>query len=187
MKEDYGSIVKSYYTELYPKFSRILTRKYPKLRLDETEDIFHDALLAVENNIKQNRASKNSSWANYIITIGCNMASKRMRKVNNTDSLDVDESKTQSIFASVEFSSTDDDKKMETLEVQAIIGREVEHTPEKCHKIIKLFYYASSDLEEIAEEIGLKNAGSVKVTKLRCMKELMNRVKNAVKEAGINI
>lgn len=73
------------------------------------------------------------------------------------------------------------------MEVKAILGNELEHSPGRCHKILRLFYYAGLDLTEIAEEVGLKNAGSVKVTKSRCMKDLIDRVKNAVRLCGINI
>lgn len=91
-------------------------------------------------------------------------------------------------FASfLNMSTESEEGELQSMEVYAILGNELEHSPSRCHKILRLFYYASLDLTKIAEEVGLKNAGSVKVTKSRCMKDLIGRVKNAVRLSGINI
>lgn len=187
MKEDYENIVRQFYIDLRPKFMRILTKKYPMLRLDEAEDLYQEAFIAVHNNIKKGRVKENTSWENYVITIGLNMASNELRTLLKTDSFDAAEETQQSRFNSVLSTITDEDSRMHELEIQAILGDELEHTPGKCRQILKLFYYKELNMEEIAEEVGLKNASSAKVTKVRCMKDLMVRVKNAVRQAGINI
>lgn len=187
MKEDYETIVRRFYNDLRPKFIHVLTGKYPMLRLDEAEDLYQDAFLEVHKNIGKGSVRENTSWENYVITIGVNLASHRMRKIGQTDSIDEEASGKQSRFASFLNASTEDDTTMQDLEVQAILGNELEHSPGKCYKILRLFYFASLDMEEIAKETGLKNSGTVKVTKSRCMKDLIDRVKNAIRQAGINI
>ena len=187
MKEDYETIVRRFYNDLRPKFIHVLTGKYPRLRLDEAEDLYQDAFLEVHKNFRNGRIKENMSWENYVIAIGVHLASHKMRKDGITDSIDDEEPGRQSGFASFLNASTEDDTAMQDLEVQAILGNELEHSPGKCYKILRLFYYVSLDMEEIAKEIGLKNSGTVKVTKSRCMKDLIGRVKNAVRQAGINI
>ena len=187
MKEDYETIERRFYNDLRPKFIHVLTGKYPMLRLDEAEDLYQDAFLEVYKNFNKGSVRENTSWENYVITIGVNLASHRMRKIGITDSIDEEESSKQSRFATFLNASTEDDSTMQDLEVQAILGNELEHSPGKCYKILRLFYYASLDMEEIAKEIGLKNSGTAKVTKSRCMKDLIGRVKNAIRQAGINI
>ncbi len=41
-------------------------------------------------------------------------------------------------------------------EVLSRLGNELDHTPEPCGKIIRLFYYTDATMEDIAEETGLK-------------------------------
>ena len=180
MKDYYEEIVRELYFNLRPKFIRILTAKYPSIRLDEAEDLYQDAFIAVKDN---------TSWEAYIIQIGINLTNKYLRKAQITDSMDEsDENGKPNRFAAFLNASTEDEEgELQSMEVKAILGNELEHSPGRCHKILRLFYYASLDMAEIAEEVGLKNAGSVKVTKSRCMKDLIDRVKNAVRLCGIDI
>lgn len=189
MKDYYEEIVRELYFNLRPKFIRILTAKYPSIRLDEAEDLYQDAFIAVKENMEKGKVRDNTSWEAYIIQIGINLTNKYLRKAQITDSMDKPQQNGKpNRFAAFLNSSTEDEEgELQSMEVKAILGKELEHSPGRCNKILRLFYYASLDLTEIAEEVGLKNAGSVKVTKSRCMKDLIDRVKNAVRLCGINI
>ena len=189
MENYYEDIVREFYFNLRPKFIRILTEKYPSIRLDEAEDLYQDAFLAVNENMAKGRVRENTSWDAYIIQIGINLTNKYLRKAGKTDSIDESEDagKSNKFAAFVNTTTEDDEAVMQEMEVQAILGNELEHSPGRCNKILRLFYYASLDLTKIAEEVGLKNAGSVKVTKSRCMKDLISRVKDAVRLSGINL
>lgn len=189
MKNYYEDIVRELYVGLRPKFIRVLTAKYPSIRLDEAEDLYQDAFIAVKDNMARGKVRENTSWESYIIQIGINLTNKYLRKAQITDSMDESEEngKTNRFASFLNTSTEDEEGELQSMEVQAILGNELEHSPGRCHKILRLFYYASLDLTKIAEEVGLKNAGSVKVTKSRCMKDLIGRVKNAVRLSGINI
>lgn len=189
MNDYYEDIVRNLYVHLQPKFIRVLTARYPSIRLDEAEDLYQDAFLAVNDNMNRGKVRANTSWEAYIIQIGINLANKHLRKAGKTDSFEESEEtgKPNKFAAFVSTSTEDDEAVMQTMEVQAILGNELEHSPGRCNKILRLFYYASLDLTKIAEEVGLRNAGSVKVTKSRCMKDLISRVKNAVRLSGINL
>ena len=189
MNDYYEDVVRNLYVNLRPKFIRVLTAKYPSIRLDEAEDLYQDAFIAVKDNMERGKVRENTSWDAYIIQIGINLTNKYLRKSQITDSMDeYEENGTPNKFASILNTSTEDEEaELQTMEVQAILGNELEHSPGRCHEILRLSYYTSLDLTKIAEEVGLKNAGSVKVTKSRCMKDLIDRVKNAVRLIGINI
>lgn len=189
MENYYEDIVCELYSNLRPKFIRILTAKYPSIRLDEAEDLYQDAFIAVKDNMERGKVRDNTSWEAYIIQIGINLTNKYLRKVQMTDSrAESEESGKPNRFVTFLKTLTEDDEgELQSMEVKAILGNELEHSPGRCHKILRLFYYVSLDLTEIAEEVGLKNAGSVKVTKSRCMKDLIDRVKNAVRLCGIDI
>ena len=133
MKEDYETIVRRFYNDLRPKFIHGLTRKYPMLRFDEAEDLYQDAFLEVYKNFNKGSVRENTSWENYVITIGVNLASHRMRKIGITDSIDEEESGKQSRFAIFLNASTEDDSTMQDL------GGELEDSPGKCDKILRLF------------------------------------------------
>ena len=72
-------------------------------------------------------------------------------------------------------------------EVLSRLGNELDHTPEPCGKIIRLFYYTDATMEDIAEETGLKNAQTAKAKKSQCMTDLINRVTEALRRAGFDV
>lgn len=67
------------------------------------------------------------------------------------------------------------------------MGYELIHTPEPCGSIIRLFYYEELSMDEIAEEIGYKNATTAKAKKSQCMTDLIKRVTDALNRAGFDV
>jgi DNA-directed RNA polymerase specialized sigma24 family protein len=70
-------------------------------------------------------------------------------------------------------------------EAQSILGDELIHTPEPCASIIRLFYYENMSMDDIANEVGFKNARTAITRKNQCMKDLIVRVKKNLHRAGI--
>ena len=60
MKNYYEDIVRELYVGLRPKFIRILTAKYPSIRLDEAEDLYQDAFIAVKDNMARGKVRENT-------------------------------------------------------------------------------------------------------------------------------
>ncbi len=196
MEENFEHIVRKYYNRLREPFMRKLTRQYPAMRLDTAEDLYQEAFIAVQDNIQRGKVRPNTEWNAYILTIGLNMASKEQRHRGITDPFD---------------SMYDDDKedgnnrlarKVEEIimempgeeaalcnnpEVLSRLGNELNHTPEPCGKIIRLFYYTDASMEDIAEETGLKNAQTAKAKKSQCMTDLINRVTDVLRRAGFDV
>ena len=88
MNDYYEDVVRNLYVNLRPKFIRVLTAKYPSIRLDEAEDLYQDAFIAVKDNMERGKVRENTSWDAYIIQIGINLTNKYLRKSQITDSMD---------------------------------------------------------------------------------------------------
>lgn len=197
MAQNYEDIVREWYTRLRPEFLRRLTAKYSGLSLYDAENLYQDAFIAVQENLMMGRVKEDTSWSSYIMTIGMNMASKAWRKIGKTDSADEgfddeDEEGKSSTARKVEdllksLPSDDDVPLSQNPEAQSLLGDELTHTPEPCGSIIRLFYYEDLSMEEIAEEIGYKNAQTAKAKKAQCMTDLIKRVTDALRRAGFDV
>ena len=191
MTNNYEDIVREWYNKLKPTFLRRLTSQYSFLTLGTAEDLYQDTFIAVQKNIMLGRVSENTSWSSYILTIGLNLASKETRKFGKVDSIDENDEndgptglarKVQDLLKSLPEEET---PLYADPEAQALLGDELTHTPEPCGSIIRLFYYEGLSMENIAEQIGYKNATTAKSKKSQCMKDLVARVKKSLSVAGL--
>ena len=198
MAQEYEEIVRQWYVKLRPEFLRRLTAKYSGLSLEDAENLYQDTFIAVQENLMLGRVKEDTSWSSYIMTIGMNMASKEWRKIGKTDSADEgfdnyeEESGSKVARRVEELLKTLPDDEGETplykdQKAQALLGDELIHTPEPCGSIIRLFYYEELSMDEIAEEIGYKNATTAKAKKSQCLTDLIQRVTDALNRAGFDV
>lgn len=194
MAQNYEDIVREWYIRLRPEFLRRLTAKYSGLSLYDAENLYQDTFIAVQENLMQGRIKEDTSWSSYIMTIGMNMASKAWRKIGKTDStdegFDTAGSKTaRKVNELLKTMPTGEDETplYKNEEALSLLGDELIHTPEPCGSIIRLFYYEDMSMDEIAEEIGYKNATTAKAKKSQCMSDLINRVTRALRSAGFDV
>lgn len=193
MGHNYEDIVKEWYNRLRPAFMRKMTLHYPSLTLGDAENLYQDTFIAIYDNLLAHRVREDTCWSNYIITIGLNLANKAMRRIKITEYIVNDEyyeqkntlaSKVEQIIKDM----TEEELPLSNnLEVQSLLGNELIHTPEPCASIIKFFYYENMSMEEIAEEVGYRNAQTAKAKKSQCMTDLINRVTDALNRAGFDI
>ena len=127
------------------------------------------------------------------MTIGLNLANKAMRKLSVTDNIGSEDDencknatahKVESLLKSM---PEDEISLSDNLEVQSLLGNELTHTPEPCASIIRYFYYEGMSMDEIADEIGYRNAQTAKAKKSQCMTDLIKRVTDALNRAGFDI
>jgi sigma-70 region 2 len=196
MEENFENIVRKYYNRLREPFMRKLTRQYPSMRLDIAEDLYQDAFLAVQENLQRGKVRENTDWNAYILTIGLNMASKDMRHSGITDSFGESDAQEEedgigNLARKVENILKEMPEEEVSLnndpEVLSRLGSELEHTPDPCGKIITMFYYSDASMDEIAEEVGLKNAQTAKAKKSQCMTDLIRRVTESLRRAGFDV
>lgn len=199
MAQNYEDIVREWYNRLRPELLCRLTAKYPALSLYDAENIYQDTFIAVHENLVMGRVKENTSWRSYIMTIGMNLASNVCRKLGKTNSVDEgfddEENNTNSIMAlKVEekirelYEEDDEDSFFKNVEAISLLGNELKQTPELCRKIIT-FYYSNSGMtmDEIAEEVGLKNANTAKAKKNQCMNAFIERITRVLRNAGFNV
>ena len=193
MAHNYEDIVRDWYNRLRPAFLRRLTQQYPSLTLGDAENLYQDTFIAIYDNLLADRVRQDTSWDSYIMTIGLNLANKAMRKLSVTDNIGSEDDencknatahKVESLLKSM---PEDEISLSDNLEVQSLLGNELTHTPEPCASIIRYFYYEGMSMDEIADEIGYRNAQTAKAKKSQCMTDLIKRVTDALKRAGFDI
>lgn len=191
MQEDYEYIVRKWYIKLRQPFLYSLTKKYKDLCWEDAENIYQDTFIAIQKNLMAERVREETSWSSYIIQIGMNMASKHMRHAGITDSVDCpDENEEERNNAArraeyiLKTLQEDEISFYEDHDVVSILAEELEHTPEPCNTIVRMFYYGQKKMTEIAEAVGYKNADTAKAKKNQCMKSLIERVRTSIKRAG---
>ena len=197
MEQNYEDIVRLWYNRLRPEFLRRLTAKYSGLSLYEAENLYQDTFIAIQENLMRGRIKENTSWSSYIMTIGMNLASHAWRRIGNTVSIDEQDSDDDETPSSTArkvdgiLKTIPDDSDCVALsedpEVLAVLGDELSHTPEPCHSIIKSYYYKDLSMDEIAEEIGYKNATTAKAKKNTCMNDLILRLTTALRRSGFDV
>lgn len=191
--QNYEDIVREWYNRLRPSFMRKLTQHFPSLSLGEAENLYQDTFIAVYDNLLAHRVREDTHWSNYIITIGLNLANKTMRRTTITDYIGNGgdcESKDSTARKTGQKMKDMPDEELplsDNPEVQSLLGNELIHTPEPCASIIKFFYYENMSMDEIAKEIGYRNAQTAKAKKSQCMTDLIKRVTDALNRAGFDI
>lgn len=193
MAHNYEDIVRDWYNRLRPAFLRRLTQQYPSLTLGDAENLYQDTFIAIYDNLLADRVRQDTSWDSYIMTIGMNLANKAMRKLSVTENIGSEDDencknatahKVESLLKSM---PEDEISLSDNLEVQSLLGSELTHTPEPCASIIRYFYYEGMNMDEIADEIGYRNAQTAKAKKSQCMTDLIKRVTDALNRAGFDI
>lgn len=191
--EDYEDIVRRWYNKIRPLFVNMLKRRFANLSYDDIDDLYQDAFIAVYENLQVGRVKENTSWSSYMIQIGLNLATKKLRRVGITDSIDAPDdenpdSQNRVARTIAQIMASDygiDEPLYNDINALKILGEELGFTPEPCNSIIRLYYYAEMSMEEIATAINFKNATTAKSKKSQCMKTLADRVKNSFKGAEI--
>ena len=196
MEENFEDIVRKYYNRLKEPFVRKLTRQYPSMRLDVAEDFYQEAFIAAQDNIQRGKVRPDTDWNSYILTIGLNMASKEHRKSGHTyafgaiydgDRGESDNRLARKVEDIIKEIPEEEAALCNNPEVLSCLGNELNHMPELCGKIIRLFYYADASMEDIAEETGLKNAQTAKAKKSQCMTSLITRLTESLRRAGFDL
>lgn len=196
MAHNYEDIVRDWYNKLQPGFIKLLTSRYSGFTLQDAENIYQDAFIAVYQNINEGKVKEETSWRSYILRIGMNIAAKEWRKKgktlsyetpgNNEEDSEISSYRTfREVEDIIKTIPGEDDSLFDNPQAQSLLGDEVSHIPEPCRTIILLFYYEHLSMNDIAVEIGYKNSTSVKSKRYQCMQDLIRRVTNSFKREGL--
>ena len=186
--EDYNNIVNDWYLKLRSHFINTIHSKFPVLQIEDIEDVYSEAFIAVRQNLLNGKVREDTDWNKYILTIGYNMAvnkitkeRKMVRPVNNPadDDIEADE-KFQTRLSLMDLVDEDDNRELVEKRIE-VLSREIKYLPEPCETILKSFYYGEFSMTEIMDEIHYKTVDAVKAMKYRCFNRLKDRVKMVFK------
>lgn len=153
------------YLEVKPKFFSFASNTFSEITTEEIEDVYQDTIIDFYNNIKRGLLTAiTSSLSAYIIQIGKMKLiklsdKKRIEQTTNINSID-------DLIASQEYDHRIDD----------IVKFIFANTSESCKQILNLFYFNKKSMEEIATELGYKNADTVKSKKNRCISKISEQI-----------
>lgn len=185
--EDYNIIVNDWYMKLRSHFINSIHSKFPVLQIEDIEDVYSEAFIAVRQNLLNGKVREDTNWEKYILTIGLNMASNKVKKnqkmvraINTqTDDIDADE-RFETRLSLKDIVDEDDNRELVEKRIE-VLSREIKYLPEPCETILKSFYYGEFSMTEIMDEIHYKTTDAVKAMKYRCFNRLKDRVKMVFK------
>lgn len=186
--DDYEIIVNDWYLRLRNYFINTIHNKIPALAIEDIEDVYSEAFIAVRNNMLDGTVKQGTNWKSYIFKIGLNMAvnkakrdSKTLHALDKPSDGDMDADEIFQTTLSIK-NLVDEDEDKALLEKRLeVLGREIRYLPEPCETILKSYYYGQLSLTDIMEEIHYKSTDAVKAMKYRCMTRLKDRIKMAFK------
>ena len=151
------------YKDMKPKFFSYAKSSFSKIDIEDIEDAYQDTMLDFYNNIQRGLLTEiSSSLSAYRIQIGKMKLIKVSDKKNPYTTL----SNIEDLAALQNYDHRIDDM------VKFVFG----NVSENCKKILDLFYFKRKSMDEIATELGYKNADTVKAKKNRCISKLSEQV-----------
>lgn len=135
---------------------------------DEGIDIFHEGIIALDENVRNNKYRGDGNLSGYLYSI-CRYLWLNKIKRNKRMEYTEDESRLDQVqYENPESLSLDDEKKEVINDLLSRLG-------EKCKSILQLWKLSYS-MEEIAEKVGLDNAGIARRQRYNCYQKLLKIV-----------
>lgn len=175
------------YKALKPDFIRICRMRF-NLNRSLSEDLYHDALAILYNNIETGQLGRDrlpdEKLKAYVGVIARNIQNNRNRKrqiplvynpgrfLNNLDDASSDRPD-----EAIPYDAETDDKLF-------IIRTTVRDMPMPCAQILRLAVYEKKSNEEVASIMHYANSDSAKTQRSRCMQKLREQVIKRFKECG---
>ena len=129
---------------------------------EEAKDIFHDALIILNNNCKKEGFELTSALSTYLYSICRHLWFNQKKKSNLT----IEDSVLENTHLELEHQS-DDSLLNQMMEAINKIGG-------KCKEILMDYYYGKLPYDEIALSLGYSSGQVVRQQKYRCIQKLKN-------------
>ena len=160
--EQQNAVLEDLYKSNYPRII-ILARKY-HLSDEDGKDVLQDAMVVLYNQARSKDFELSCSISTYIYSICRNLILKRLRSKNKTSHLD-------NGAEAIEVDDNVLNVLLGTEKEQAIASAFSKLKPD-CQEILRLFYYDSLPLKEIAGQMSLASVQGAKNKKSRCLGKL---------------
>ena len=141
------------------------------------QDIFHDALIVLNEKIKKDNFVLNCSIQTYLNSICRNQILVRFKK--DSKHSEYSEDYDERIDDWYENLETENNEK---LSASVTAFEKLKNLGGKCHEILRRFFYENHSMEKIAYELGYTNADNVKNQKSRCQKKLKELAFDLIKK-----
>lgn len=137
--------------------------------LQDGEDIFHEGIIVLDRNIRQDKYKEESSVQGYLYSICRFLWMNQIRKNSKVSLTDDTMQMDQTEHSTPEVQLFEEEQK--TL-LRDLIG----NLGDRCRKILELWKLSYS-MEEIANELGFSSAAMARKNKYRCHKSLLEIIK----------
>ena len=183
MTHDYDKIVKEKYNSLWPKFQRLMRKKFPVLKFDDIEDIYQESFIILKKNIEKGAVKEDTIWDNYIISVGFNQGLKLLSKTGHIDPLPEFPLSPDHIDPKVfdRYTSYSPDKERA---VNIIYEMARQWKGDK-GSIIFMRYFQKLSPKEIADEMGYSNERVARSTLSREMRSFLKEAREKLEKEGI--
>ena len=135
---------------------------------DEGVDIFHEGIIAFDENVRKNKYKGDGQLKGYLYStcrfLWLNRLKRSKRMVYTSENADLD----QVSMETPEHLSLKEEQKR-------IIDQLLSQLGEKCKQILELWKLSYS-MEEIAKEVGLQNAGIARRQRYNCYQKLLQNI-----------
>jgi len=157
------------YVEVRASFFSIAKKQFPRISAEEIEDIYQESIIELYKNIiKGALKSVEISFASYVIHIG------KMKLIRLSEHKQ--RNKMSELTEEQELLTEDKDERSWE-EVEKIVEFIFSSTDPSCKAILEAYYFKHKSMDEIAKELGYKNADVVKTKKNRCINTIYEKVK----------
>ena len=164
--------------ELYTKYQYFInegSRNY-HLSFDDSFSAYSDAVLSVIHNVVNQNFGNRSSLKTYLYKVFCIKCVDLVRKrTTNKEKVNVSYTELELLGQLPDASKIVIERLIESQKIN-LLKQHIETIGEKCKQILLLFQDGYSD-KEIAAELAYSNASVAKVTRLRCLEKIREKMK----------
>lgn len=133
------------------------------------QDMFHEGIIVLDRNIRQDKFRGESSLSGYLFSICRLLWMNQIRKKGKTELRDDTMTMDQAEIDNPESLSMKEEKK-------ELLRKVINQLGERCKKILELWQLSYS-MQEIADKLGFSSAAMATKNKYKCHKSLMNYLK----------
>lgn len=138
--------------------------------IEQSKDIFQDALLVFYKKIKEENFQFNGSLKTYLVNTAKYMWWKENKQHPKSEFVDVDFHQDDGADIEALF-----DKESKITAAEKVI----ESLGDKCKQILEAFYYKSHSMKDIAKNFGYSSEKSAKNQKYKCLERARKQLINA--------
>lgn len=133
--------------------------------MQDGQDMFHEGIIVLDKNIRQDKFRGDSSLSSYLYSICRFLWMNQIRKKAKVDYTEDNQRLDEVEVENPESMTVTDERKK-------ILNFVVSQLGERCQKILEMWKLSYS-MEEIAEKLGFSSAAMARKNKYRCHKSLM--------------